>query len=113
MNSMVDKITSQLARLAPFGNRSDDPLASIKATTRWVERLPLGDAFKCQQAIASELKRFNEESTQYTKDRLAIFMLLDEKSHDLQDTLVRQYLRNPRMSRTIESQLWHAVYGLY
>lgn len=113
MNSMVDKITSQLARLAPFGNRSDDPLASIKATTRWVERLPLGDAFKCQQAIASELKRFNEESTQYTKDRLAIFMLLDEKSHDLQDTLVRQYLRNPRMSRTVESQLWHAVYGLY
>ncbi len=40
-------------------------------------------------------------------------MLLDEKSRDLQDTLVRQYLRNPRMSRQVESQLWHSVYGLY
>jgi len=113
MNSLVDKITSQFARLAPFGKRDEDPSASIKAVKRWLESLPLGDAFKCQQAIFDELKRFNEKSTQYTKDRLAIFMLLDEKSRDLQDTLVRQYLRNPRMSRQVESQLWHAVYGLY
>ncbi|HWR77905.1 MAG TPA: hypothetical protein VN283_11955 [Thiobacillus sp.] len=97
----------------PFGKRNDDPLADIKSATRWVENLPIGDAFKCQQAIFNALKRFNENSTQYTKDRLAIFMLLDEKSRDLQDTLVRQYLRNPRMSRPLESQLWHAVYSLY
>ncbi len=113
MNSLVGKITSQFARLAPFVQRGGDPLASIKAATRWVESLPLGDAFKCQQAIANELKRFNAHSTQYTKDRLAIFMLLDEKSRGPQDTLARQYLRNPRMSRQVESQLWHAVYGLY
>ena len=113
MNSLVDKFTSQFARLAPFGKRSEDPLISIKTAKRWLEGLPLGDVFKCQQAILDELRRFNEQSTQYTKDRLAIFMLLDEKSRDLQDTLVRQYLRNPRMSRPVESQLWHAVYGLY
>ena len=113
MNSLADKITSQLARLTPFGKRDDDPLTSLKSATRWVESLPLGDAVKCQQAISKELKRFNENSTQYSKDRLAVFMLLDEKSRDLQDTLVRQYLRNPRMSRQVESQLWHAVYGLY
>jgi hypothetical protein len=112
MNSLADKITSQFSRLVPFGKHNDDPLASIKTATRWLESLPLGDAFKCQQAILDALKQFNENSTQYTKDRLAIFMLLDEKSRDLQDTLVRQYLRNPRMSRQVESQLWHAVYGL-
>ena len=113
MNSLADKFTAQLARLTPFGKRIDDPLTNMKTATRWVENLPSGDAFKCQQAILNELKRFNENSSQYTKDRLAIFMLLDEKSRDLQDTLVRQYLRNPRMSRPLESQLWHAVYGLY
>jgi hypothetical protein len=113
MISLVDKITSQFTRFAPSGKRDDGPLANLKTATRWVESLPLGDAFKCQQAIANELRRFNEHSTLYTKDRLAIFMLLDEKSRDLQDTLARQYLRNPRMSRTVESQLWHAVYGLY
>ena len=113
MNSLADKFTAQLARLTPFGKQIDDPLTNMKTATRWVENLPNGDAFKCQQAILNELKRFNENSSQYAKDRLAIFMLLDEKSRDLQDTLVRQYLRNPRMSRPLESQLWHAVYGLY
>jgi len=113
MNSLADKFTSGIARLTPFGKRNDDPLTNIKTAARWIENLPIGDAFKCQQVIFNALKRFNENSTLYTKDRLAIFMLLDEKSRDLQDTLVRQYLRNPRMSRPQESQLWHAVYGLY
>ena len=113
MNLLADKFASGIARLTPFGKKSDDPLTDIKAAMRWVQNLPLGDAFKCQQTLFKELKRFNENSTQFTKDRLAIFMLLDEKSRDLQDTLVRQYLRNPRMSRSVESQLWHAVYGMH
>jgi len=113
MNSLAGKFASGLARLTPFGKENDNPLANIKAASRWLENLPIGDAFKCQQSILSEFKRFNENSTQFTKDRLAVLMLLDEKSQDLQDTLVRQYLRNPRMSRSVESQLWHAVYGLY
>ena len=113
MNSLADKFASGIARLSPFGKRNGDPLTDIKSAARWVESLPIGDAFKCQQAIFTELKRFNESSTLFTKDRLAIFLLLDEKARDLQDTLVRQYLRNPRMSRPVESQLWHAVYGQY
>jgi len=112
MNSLAEKLVSGIARLLPTGKPADDPLVSLKAATSWVEGLPVGDAYKSQQAIYTELKRFNETSADFTKDRLAIFMLLDEKSRDLQDTLVRQYLRNPRMSRQVESQLWHAVYGL-
>ncbi|WP_324780403.1 hypothetical protein [Thiobacillus sedimenti] len=113
MTSLANKFASRLAQLAPFGKRTDDPLANLKTATRWLESLPIGDAFKCQEAILGALRRFNENSTEYTKDRLAVFMLLDERCRDLQDTLVRQYLRNPRMSRPLESQLWHAVYGLY
>lgn len=113
MNSLADKLSTQLARLASFGKESDDSLASIKATTLWLENLPLGDPLKSQQAISGEIKRLNENPKQNTKAHLAVFMLLDEKSRDLQDTLVRQYLRNPRMSRPAESRLWHAVYGLY
>ncbi|MEW5967600.1 MAG: hypothetical protein AB1720_11520 [Pseudomonadota bacterium] len=75
--------------------------------------MPLADAFKCQQAILGALKRFEGGAEQFTRERLAIFMLLDEKSRDLQDTLTHQYLRNPRMSRQVESQLWHAIYGLH
>ena len=114
MISLADKFVSGLVRLAPFGKQQpEDPLATPKAATRWLEGLPIGDAFRCQLAILEELRRFNENSTAFTKDRLAVLMLLDEKSRDLQDTLVRQYLRNPRMSRPAENRLWHAVYGLY
>lgn len=113
MNSLAGKFASGIARLIPMGKPADDPITNIKAATRWLEALPIGDAYKCQQAILGEIKRFNENSTQFTKDRLSVLMLLDEKSRDLQDTLVRQYLRNPRMSRLVESQLWHAVYGLF
>ncbi len=113
MNSLTGKLASGVARLTALGKRTDDPLTSTKAVTKWFDALPGGDAFKCQEAILGEFKRFNETSTQYTKDRLAVLMLLDERSRDVQDTLVRQYLRNPRMSRQVESQLWHAIYGLY
>ncbi len=113
MNSLATKFVSGIAHLTPFGKGEADPISSVKAATRWMAALPIGDAFKCQQSILGELKRLNENSTQFTKDRLAVLMLLDEKAQDLQDTLVRQYLRNPRMSRSLESQLWHAVYGLY
>lgn len=112
MRSLAEAFASRLARLLPFGKQDDDPLSSLNAATRWLEDLPVGDAYPCQQAIFDALKRLNENATRYTKDRLAIFMLLDEKSRDLQDTLVSQYLHNPRMSRTAEGRLWHAVYGL-
>ncbi|MEQ1661241.1 MAG: hypothetical protein ABL877_00955 [Thiobacillus sp.] len=113
MESLAGKLASRLARITSFGKNESDPLSSLKAVTRWAENLPAGDAFKSQEAILNELKRFNESDPQFSKERLSVLMLLDEKSRDLQDTLVRQYLRNPRMSRQVESQLWHAVYGLY
>ncbi len=112
MNSLATRLTSQLSRLVPMGKRVDDPLNDLKSAARWLDSLPVGDAFKCQDAVARTLKRSNEEADGFTRARLEIFMLLDERSRDLQDTLVRQYLRNPRMSRQMESQLWHAIYGL-
>ena len=111
--SPLSDLVSKLAQLAPFGKASDDPLTNLKSATRWVESLPLADAFKCQQSITSALKRFEGGPEQFSRERLAIFMMLDEKSRDLQETLTQQYLRNPRMSRQVESQLWHAIYGLY
>lgn len=112
MRSLADKLASGIARILPRGGPAEDPLSSAKAAQRWLDNLPVGDAYKCQQAIFNALKRFNEQTSAPARDSLALFMLLDERSRDLQDTLVRQYLRNPRMSRMVESQLWHAVYGL-
>lgn len=102
-----------LSRLRGLGKQDDgSPMSSLRAATRWAENLPLGDVLKSQQAIAAELKRYNEGERVCTPEQLAALMLLDEKSRDLQDTLTRQYLRNPRMPREAESQLWHSIYAL-
>jgi hypothetical protein len=113
MNALSEKLTSHLSKLSLFGRGGDDPLTNLKTATRWAEQLPAGDPVKSQDALVKELRRFNENLTDFSKDRLSVLMMLDEKARDLQDTLVRQYLRNPRMSRAVESQLWHAVYSLY
>lgn len=90
-----------------------DPMSSLKHATRWVENLPLGDVFKSQQAITREIKRFNEGEKVRGLDQLEALIQLDETARDLQDTLLRQYLRNPRMAREVESQLWYAIHALY
>lgn len=113
MNKLADKFTDRLSRFLPFGKGEDDPLTSLKSATRWAESLPVGDSFKAQQTVLAEIKRFNENLTDQSKNRLSVLMLLDEKAQDLQDTLVQQYLRNPRMSRAVESQLWHGIHSLY
>jgi hypothetical protein len=115
MPTFAEKIAAGLSSLNLFGKdkRDDDPLTNIKLATRWADNLPTGDALMSQNAILQKLKRQNENLTQLSREQLAILMLLDEKSRDLQDTLVQQYLRNPRMSRVMESRLWHEINNLY
>lgn len=116
---LAEKFKAGLTRLSLSGKGEthSDPLTNIKRATRWLDSLPGGDAFQSQNEILNELKRFNENLLTpmkvALKARLAVLMLLDEKSQDMQDTLVQQYLRTSRMSRTVESQLWHAVNSLY
>ncbi len=111
MAGIKQALSERFARMLRLGN-SDDPLSSVQATTRWAASLPVGDALKAQNEILIEVKRFNDGDGPLTKERLLILMLLDEKSQHTQAVLGRQYLRNPRMSRSVESQLWHAIYHL-
>lgn len=111
MAGIKQALSDRFARMMRLRN-PDDPLSSVQATTRWAQNLPIGDALKAQSEILVEVKRFNDEDAPRTKERLLILMLLDEKGQHTQAILSRQYLRNPRMSRTVESQLWHAIYHL-
>lgn len=104
-------ISARLAKILRVG-RSDDPVSSLKAATRWADSLALGDPIKAQAAVLAEIKRFNDGEDAPSKERLLILMTLDEKAQDLQAALSRQYLRNARMSRLAESELWHALYQL-
>lgn len=111
MAGIKQALSERFARMMRLRN-PDDPLSSVQATTRWAQSLPVGDALKAQSEILIEVKRFNDENAPHSRERLLILMLLDEKGQHTQAILSRQYLRNPRMSRTVESQLWHTIYHL-
>ncbi|MHB8914609.1 MAG: hypothetical protein ACYC4K_02205 [Thiobacillus sp.] len=114
MFTLTEKIKAGLTQIDPFAKgKNQDPLSNLKSATRWLDSLSGGDVIATHGTILAELKRFNDNLKLASKQQLALLMLLDERSQDLQDTLVQQYLRSSRMSRSIESQLWHAINGLY
>ncbi|WP_147070031.1 hypothetical protein [Sulfuriferula plumbiphila] len=90
-----------------------DPLGSLKTIARWINDLPAGNVFKAHEQVLHKLGEFNAQNAQYSKERLDVLLLVDEHARPLQASLSQQYLRNPRMSRVMESRLWHAVYKFY
>jgi cyclic-di-GMP-binding protein len=112
MRKFSRSFTDKLRSLLSTAQKEDGPISSLNAAAKWIEQLPLGDALKAHTALLSEIRRSNEHLATPTKAHLEVLMLMDEKAQDLRETLVRQYLRNARMNRTVESQLWHEVYSL-
>jgi hypothetical protein len=97
-----------------FGHKApSDPLATLKSVTVWMNELPLGDVYAAHEKVVAALVEFNEKHESFTKDRLDVLMHLDEHAREMQHALSQQYLRNPRMSKVIESRLWNAVHAYY
>ena len=90
-----------------------DPLDNEKTITRWINDLPAGNVLNAHEQVLYKLAEFNAQGAQYNKERFAVVMLLDDYARTLQTSLSQQYLRNPRMSRIMESRLWKAVYKFY
>lgn len=95
------------------GGNSQDPLSDLKTVSRWLENLPAGDIYTAQEQVVQNLIQFNHAGLAMSKDRLQVLMHLDEQARDMQYTLCQQYLRNPRMSKVIESRLWTAIHAFY
>lgn len=94
--------------------KSESPLSSLKAATRWLDELPLGDMFAAQSQIVKNLNEFNNQGGgPFSKERLDILMHLNERSEEIQEGLCRQYLLNPRMAKAVESRLWNSIYSYY
>lgn len=91
----------------------EDPLSDLSTVSRWMETLPMGDIYSAQEKVVQSLIQFNHAKLPMSKERLAVLMHLDEQARDMQYTLCQQYLRNPRMSKAIESRLWTAIHAFY
>lgn len=92
---------------------SEDPLSDLSTVSRWMENLPVGDIYTAQEQVVQSLIQFNHARLPMSKERLAVLMYLDEQARDMQYTLCTQYLRNPRMSKVIESRLWTGIHAFY
>ncbi|MCP5278007.1 MAG: hypothetical protein H6935_06565 [Thiobacillus sp.] len=95
------------------GGNDQDPLSDLKTVSRWMENLPTGDIYSAQEQVVQNLIQFNHAGLAMSKDRLQVLMHLDEHSRDMQYSLCLQYLRNPRMSKVIESRLWTTIHAFY
>ena len=91
----------------------EDPLSDLKTVSRWMQELPAGDIYTAQEQVVQSLIQFNHAGLAMSKERLQVLMHLDEQARDMQYSLCLQYLRNPRMSKVIESRLWTAIHAFY
>jgi hypothetical protein len=94
-------------------SKNEDPLSDLKTVSRWMENLPTGDIYSAQEQVVQNLIQFNHAGLAMSKERLQVLMHLDEQARDMQYSLCLQYLRNPRMSKVIESRLWTAIHAFY
>lgn len=90
-----------------------EALTNLKTVTRWVRDLPAGDIYSAQEKVVKSLVEFNQARQGHDKDRLEVLMHLDEETRDMQAALCQQYLRNARMSKTIEGRLWLTIHAYY
>jgi len=91
----------------------EDPLSDLKTVSRWMQELPAGDIYSAQEQVVQSLIQFNHAGLGMSRERLQVLMHLDEHARDMQFSLCGQYLRNPRMSKVIESRLWTAIHAFY
>ncbi len=91
----------------------EDPLSDLKTVSRWMQELPAGDIYTAQEQVVQSLIQFNHAGLPMSKERLQVLMHLDNQARDMQYSLCVQYLRNPRMSKVIESRLWTAIHAFY
>ncbi len=94
-------------------DQNQDVLTDLKTVTRWVQNLPSGDIYSAQEKVVQNLIQFNHMEKTFNKDRLQVLMHLDEETREMQASLCLQYLRNIRMSKSIEARLWMAIHAFY
>lgn len=93
--------------------QDDGVLTNLKTVSRWVQELPAGDIYSAQEKVVQNLIQFNHSDKGFSRDRLQVLMHLDEETREMQASLCLQYLRNSRMSKSIESRLWIAIHAFY
>lgn len=92
--------------------KNNDPWDGLKAAQAWWKQVQAGDLSSAHAEVAELVNRFLGSDIQPTAARLQALMWIDDQIQQSHESLALQYVQNPRMSKTIESRLWHQVMGL-
>lgn len=92
--------------------KNGDPLDSLKSAQLWWKKSQTGDLISVHAEVADLVNRFITSNDAPTAARLQALLWLDDQIQPAQESLVLQYVQNPRMSKTMESRLWHQVMGM-
>lgn len=92
--------------------KNSEPLDNLKAAQAWWKKTLEGDLSSTHAEVAELVNRFLAAETPPTAARLQALMWIDDQIQNAHESLALQYVQNPRMSKTIESRMWHQVMGL-
>lgn len=95
--------------LSAIGVKPLHPLTNAETISRWMDDLPMSDSVQVIEALTAQIKEYINQKQAVTDERLAVLSTLDQGAQDMLDMTSKQYLQNPRMSKTLESRLWHTV----
>jgi hypothetical protein len=82
------------------------PFASVKATEKWLKKLPSDSDYDTHHALVEGLERFNAENEPASLNRMKSLMKLEAAGLPLQLSIVEQYVRNQAAFRLARQALW-------
>jgi hypothetical protein len=97
--------------LSLFSSRPDHPLADPKELKRIVAEVPLDNAFKAVDELSGWLESLINADGFRVDQLFDVARQLDDAAQQHLRKLARDYLNNPRLSRSEEKKLWSAVFG--
>lgn len=89
------------------------PFASLKATDRWLKRLPVDSDYDTHHALVQGLERFNAELEAASLNRMKSLVRLEEAGLPLQRRIVEQYVRNQGTFRLARQALWRETWAFW
>lgn len=97
--------------LSLFSSRPDHPLADPKELKRVIAEVPLDNAFKAVDDLSGWLESLTNADGFRADLLFDVARQLDDAAQQHLRKLARDYLNNPRLSRSEEKKLWGAVSG--
>jgi hypothetical protein len=91
-----------------FGEKGDNPLASVEEVTTILAHLPVNDPIQSLNELTHWLTQLATKDDQKLKKRLALVARFDQVGRPSLRKLLAEYVETPRMHKTREDMIWNA-----